>query len=284
MDSGPKSEAVECDRCSSWVHFNCSKLGREEYEYLTGHPHTQMLWLCKVCKTDMKEKRDPKGDQLTRQQSAKMGAQIDSFTEVINSLQKQMTDLKCEMAKVVENTAEGGWTEVTKKGGTVGAPSQMQIHVSEALEDQKEKEEKKNNIIIFNVPETVVSDERTEMSQDLETIKEIISLVHPSAESVALSAKNVMRLGGRKDGKVRPIKIQFQEDFTKGKVFRNSAKLRNVAKYEKVNISNDKTKKELLADRLLREKLQAARLERPDDDLIIFRGNIIPRGERPARA
>ena len=160
----------------------------------------------------------------------------------------------------------------------------MQIQVSEALEDQKEKEEKRNNIILFNVPETIKSDEKTEFSQDLETIKEIISVVHPNADTVALSGKNVMRLGGRRDGKVRPIKIQFQEDFTKGKVFRNSAKLRSSEKFGKVNISGDKTKKELEADRLLREKLMAARLEKPDDDLIIYRGNIIPRRERPARA
>ena len=279
VDSGPKSEAVECDRCSAWVHFNCSKLGREEYEYLTNHPHTQMLWFCKTCRAEMKETRDVKGDRLAQQ-----GAKIDSFTEVINSIQKQMSDLKGEMTKVVKNTTDNGWTEVTSNGGTSRGPTQMQIQVSEALEDQKEKEEKRNNIILFNVPETIKSDEKTEFSQDLETIKEIISVVHPNADTVALSGKNVMRLGGRRDGKVRPIKIQFQEDFTKGKVFRNSAKLRNSEKYGKVNISGDKTKKELEADRLLREKLMAARLEKPDDDLIIYRGNIIPRRERPARA
>ena len=222
----------------------------------------------------MKENVSPADDRVAQQ-----GAKIDSFTEVINSIQKQMADLKCEMTKVVENTADKDWTEVPSKKG-----NQMQIQVSEALIDQKEKEEKRNNIILFNVPETVVSDEKTEMSQDLETIQEIISIVHPNADSVALGAKNVMRLGGRKDGKVRPIKIQFQEDFTKGKVFRNSVKLRNNEKYEKVNISNDKTKKELMADRLLKEKLEAAKLEKPDDDLIIYRGDIIPRAQRPARA
>ena len=121
------------------------------------------------------------------------------------------------------------------------------------------------------------------MRDDLKIVKEIISVVHPNVDNVTLCDKNVMRLGRRVTGKTRPIKIQFKDDFSKGKVFRNSVKLRNHEKYKNINISNDKTKKELMADKILKDKLEAEKLARPGEDLIIYRGTIMPRKDRPAK-
>ena len=271
VDSSPKSEAIECDRCASWVHFNCSKISREDYDFLSNNPLTQVLWFCKRCKDELKECENGQIDRIAQQ-----GAKIDTFMNIITKMNTEMTDLKNQMTKVVENTTQ----VVGDEAKQIESKADMKIHVSESIEDQQEKNEKKNSVIMFNVPEAVESNDKTEMEDDLTIVKEIISIVHPNIENVSLSDKNVVRLGGRKPGKVRPVKIQFKEDFTKGRVFKNSAKLRNHEKYSKVNISNDKTKKELMADKELKDKLEFQRLSRPQDDLIIYRGDIIKRSLR----
>ena len=275
VDSSPKSEAIECDYCKTWVHFNCSKLTRNEYDFLMNTPLTQVLWYCKKCKTDMKNGGNGQDDRISQN-----GAKIDTFMNIITTMQKEMTEIKQQMTKVVENTSQ---TEGADDEKLSSQTAQMQSHVSETLSDQHEKEEKKNNVIVYNVPETAQSDDKTEMIEDLKTVKEIVSVVLPNVDNVTLCDTNVMRLGRRIPGKTRPIKIQFKDDFTKGKIFRNSVKLRNHDKYKNVNISNDKTKKELMADRILKDKLEAAKLARPGEDLIIYRGNIMPRKDRPAK-
>ena len=47
--------------------------------------------------------------------------------------------------------------------------------------------------------------------------------------------------------------------------------------------ANDKTRKEIEADKALKRDLDIQREDRPQDDLIIYRGDIIPRAERAAK-
>ena len=163
--------------------------------------------------------------------------------------------------------------------------NQMQATVTEALEEKAEKEEKKNNIIMFKVPEPETSNEKKEAEDDVAIVKEILGNIHPDIDNVVLNVKNVTRMGkNRRTGYTRPIKIEFQEDDSKGKVFRNSAKLKAHDKFSTINVSNDKTRKEIEADRKLKKDLDEQRLLHPTDDLIIFRGDIIKRADRAAKA
>ena len=152
----------------------------------------------------------------------------------------------------------------------------------EAIEEQKEREEKKNNVIIFNIPESTTEDTNDALKEDIKMVKEVLAEVHPSIQNVQIDENNTKRLGYKKKDHTRPIKIQFQENTTKGQIFRNSAKLRGHEKFSKVNISSDKTRRELQADKKLKETLLAERALRPDDDLIIHKGTIIKRADKPA--
>ena len=56
--------------------------------------------------------------------------------------------------------------------------------------------------------------------------------------------------------------------------------LGNSESFKKVGMSLDKTNSERLKDEKLRADLAAERKKRPDDDMIIFRGHIIPRADK----
>ena len=116
-------------------------------------------------------------------------------------------------------------------------------------------------------------------------VKEILTIVHSNIDSVNLDVKNVTRMGeNKRPGYTRPIQVKFLENGSKGKVFRNSGKLKGHDKHNKIHISNDKTTKEIQADRKLKADLDAQRVIRLNDDPIIYRCEIIPRAHRSAKA
>ena len=291
-----KNDAVQCDRCAAWLHVKCTKLTMSQFDFLSRYPENNFKWFCDVCTTDVSS--CPSQDDRIAQQ----GAKIDTLLQVMEIMQHHMTDLQYEVKSLRDLTSQrcdvsespelGNQIKsltdlLSKKEEVTKNPdlgNQMHAHVAEALEEKSEREEKKNNVIMFRVPEPESSNEETEVEEDIKLVKEILALVHPNIDSIKLDAENVTRMGkNKRRGYTRPIKVKFQDNESKAKVFRNSGKLKSVDKFSKVNISSDKTTKELEADRKLKCKLDEERKNRPDEDLIIHRGQIIKRADRPAR-
>lgn len=287
VDNKPGAKSIQCDRCVAWVHFRCSKATLEEYDFLTSHPSTSVQWHCKVCTDEIKEGMGGEDCRIA-QQNAKIDsltAKTDSMTFLIYELRSQMADMQSQLTTFIDTSKEVKQTSVVDTAKVEKSlKSEMQAQITEALEDKEEKDEKKNDIIMFNVPEAEPSDEAQELKDDTEKVKEIMSIVLPTIGNVPIDEKNISRLGkARRDGKTRPIKVHFDDDSSKGKVFRNAAKLKKYEQYKKINISSNKTRKELLEDKMLKDKLDEQRRIRPDDDLIIYRGEIIKRSARPTK-
>ena len=150
-----------------------------------------------------------------------------------------------------------------KRATELKTDSQIQTHVSEVLEDQREREEKKNNIILFNVPEVTNNNDlsaKEEIEVDVENIKDVLSVVYPDVDSLELSEKNVIRLGRiKKDEINRPVKVMLQDNNSKGRIFVNSWKLRSHDTFSRVGISGDKTRKGLERFKELKLQLQKKR-------------------------
>ena len=269
-------DAVQCDRCAAWLHQKCTDLKTDHYDFLASNPDVNFKWFCGPCIAEQESGPLGQADCM-----AKQGEKIDELLRVIGLMQTQMVSMQHQMNEMTELVTSTKKEEGDKRC-EIG--NQMQATVTEALEDKAEKEEKRNNIIMFRVPEPEVSDAKKEAEDDVEMVKEILGKIHPDIDSVDLNVKNVTRMGkSRRNGYTRPIKVQFQEDDSKGTVFRNSARLKTHTNFSKINLSNDKTKKELEADKKLKSELDRQRLLKPDDDLIIFRGDIIKRADRAAR-
>lgn len=284
-DNRPGEKAIQCDRCVAWVHYKCSKTTAEEYAFLTSHPSTAVLWYCKVCQDELKEGPGSNDNRLA-QQSAKIDTltkKTDSLTFLIYECRTQMATMQSQLSTFIEDasksTKNNCEAETTKQ-----LKSEMQAQITEALDDKEEREEKKNDVIMFNVPEVEPSNEEQELKEDTENVKIMLAMVLPVNGKVPIDEKNISRIGkARKDGKSRPIRIRFEDDTSKGLIFRNSAKLKKYEQYKKVNITSNKTRKELLADKMLKDRLDEQKRLRPDDDLIIYRGDIIKRADRPQR-
>ena len=273
------SESLQCDHCTEWWHRDCGQLSQKDYNYLKDNPQTTMKWFCDSCSNDQK-KNDTNGH------SAQCDGKIDNLTKIIQTMQEQqqtiqnqMTTMQTQMALVLEMIKKD------KNEEPIELDTKIEVKVVEMLDEDREKQEKRNNMIVYNVEEAPDSEENgKELKEDIEKVREVLSVVHPDASKISLTDVTVTRCGfNKKKDKMRPIRVKLMENSTKGVIFKNSWKLKEHDKFKKVGLSNDKTAREQLKDRELRSRLQDKKKETGEDDWIIYKDNIIKRNAKPQR-
>ena len=172
-----RDDAIQCDKCSSWLHVKCTALSRQQFEFLSRNFDPNIKWICEPCLLD-------KASGFSNQdaQMAKQGAQIDLLVRVIFDMQTQITNMQSEMSTLTElmnkktevdkiehpdlgdmqiqmtdmKTEMSTMTELLKKNSDIDMKdtsdmgNQKHAHyVAEALEEQSERNEKKeqyNNV------------------------------------------------------------------------------------------------------------------------------------------
>ena len=122
----------------------------------------------------------------------------------------------------------------------------MQAQLDEIIENQREKEEKKDNVMLFNVPESEKLEASEGAQDDMELVKEILSHVSPDLSFDSLPSSSVSRIGERKNDatRPRPIKMKLAQPEQKVKLLKSSRRLKNYTRHEKIGLSSDKTRKD----------------------------------------
>ena len=151
------------------------------------------------------------------------------------------------------------------------------VQLSEALNDQRELDEKKYNLMIFNLPEG------KDREEDLERTKGLLNYVNSEEVVDYLTTTSISRLGRFSEGnpQPRPIKLVFNDPDTRWKFIKKASRLGSSDEFKRVGLSFDKTTKERREDLALRAKLKEEREARPGDDLVIFRNKIVKRVDIP---
>ena len=158
----------------------------------------------------------------------------------------------------------------------------MQAQLDEIIENQREKEEKKDNVMLFNVPESEKLEASEGAQDDMELVKEILSHVSPDLSFDSLPSSSVSRIGERKNDatRPRPIKMKLAQPEQKVKLLKSSRRLKNYTRHEKIGLSSDKTKKERLQDQYFRNEIDRIRRADPTADPVVFRGKIMQRSQK----
>jgi len=138
--------------------------------------------------------------------------------------------------------------EVDKKLNTVTKDlNYVTKALSETRKDvaeEKDKEDRKNNIIIYNIPEQVTGTVDEKLKLDKLFILELLNALQTGVDEEDI--KKQVRLGKKDDnGKSRPILLQFGGRLAKSLVMDSLFRLKNIAtKFNNITVSHDMTKKE----------------------------------------
>ena len=244
-------KALLCERCDCWVHASCASIEDEIYDvfFKKGSKLPGIRFFCKKCD--------------------------DKVTEVIEkctTLEQDTITLKKDMANVKAEIAEINKTIKTR----------VDDKVSDIMDDKREIERRKMNLVVFGLPEADAGDtDKTDWSttEKIEKDIEVISNLISEDIGVALSPRtgiiDARRIGGPKPGKPRPLKIEFRDLNTKRDVLTNAKKLRLSEKEicKKLYINPDLTEKQKAEDTKLRSEMWARREK--GDNVIIRRGAVV---------
>ena len=148
--------------------------------------------------------------------------------------------------------------------------------VEEAITEFKERDERKLNINVHNVPEPL-SNSENKKDDDLSNLKDIFKVTRCEVE-----VKEIIRMG-KPGPKARLIKVKVGSLEDKHRILGGTRFLRQkqgdeyAHKWGSIFITPDQTKAEREKNQKLRKELERRRTDEDNINLVIFRGEIIER-------
>ena len=180
------------------------------------------------------------------------------------------------MNKKEETKAPVVWPTVA----TTRLEKNIETKMTQVVNNQKEIDEKKCNLIVFNLPEIEeTADGKEEIQEDYRNVTDILSYLDHTYEPLDLRPENLTRLGPKRKGKdsgTRPIKVELCSSSIKTRALRYAYRLKDYT-IPKIGISYDKTSQELQEDRTLKQQLVDKRKEDPLGDYIRYGKEIMKR-------
>ena len=262
---------IQCDRCDGWLHLDCAGVGEEDWLYAKKNKKTIFKYFCPLCLKDLAN------GKCLNSAHAKTDARFDSLTEINKMIYDQSKDILKKLNEK-ESASPVIWPKVETK---------LQSSFTEVLKEQKEIEEKKCNIIAFNVPESKKTKEgKDDFIEDHKSVAAFLRHIHEDFNEEATDPRHckVKRLGRRREGeddKPRPIKIEFDSQEMKEKALRNARLLKDYI-IPRIGLSHDKTKKEIEQDRVLKGQLTKKRESDPTTEYQIYNKEIMTKEEANA--
>ena len=219
------NDSIECWHCGQWFHKRCANnLTVDEFATLCDSSHPNIAWICEICVDKNKNKSN---------------SNTDSHSAILEEILKQLTNIT-QRLDLIEKNGKEEEDRVVKL---------VEEKVNEAMEELKEEEKRKNNIIISNVKE-----DGDDLIQIQTFFKEEVSI---STDEVA----EIYRLGKkREDAKFpRPIKVVLKSNrkdvLTKAAIKINKGR----TQADRVYVNNDLTARQREADGKLRAELRERR-------------------------
>lgn len=177
---------ITCDFCKDVVHTTCSQLSRGEIQCLRIKDR-KISYYCPNC------------DNL-KAQVAQLG-----------DLKKMVSGLAAEVQSLRE-----------KKSGNSESVDGM-FSPADFFEEVNERNRRKNNVVILDVPESQAITKEKQREDDVSTVVTLLSALNDVGDPV-----HVRRLGAPLAGKIRPILVTLKCEESVQYVLRNKRKVANV--------------------------------------------------------
>lgn len=185
-----RDKLIECERCLKWVCFTCSGLSKDEYKIST-RDDSKMHWYCLECNAPAVAavKTDNLIEEKCKQYFDAMKA------ELATCIQESVDPIKEDLAtfKATQETKNTQFERAIQEKNTQS--------ISESVKEMQEREDRKHNIIFFNIPESQEAEPENRKADDKRMVNELCESL-----AVDMSFSNPIRLGKKAD-KPRPVRI-----------------------------------------------------------------------------
>ena len=282
---------ILCDRCDQWFHASCQEIPKPAYDALV--KYKVLSWLCPDCKKSVKindgkrmlslETRVEQLDKAMRNH-AKLVTQslkeqevaVDNQTKLLERSIRELHNQKTSYADMVKGTCSEVVDKVSAKISSIpqGQSAQTEprnmIGISRVFDDFLDKDRRKNNLVIHNLPETAGLSKEDRSTHDMRLFQDLIKETFLMNVAVARS----FRVGKSVEGRDRLLIVTLETPGVKQDILRLAPQLRSSEKYGNIYITPDLTPAEREAAKKLRDELSARR-KAGEVNLTIRRGKIV---------
>ena len=258
--------------CGIWVHAVCEGISNELYDKFNDvcANVSSLSYYCEAnhCNSRIK--------QLVHAHYANVDQQVDlPSVRTLQAEQANLHRLISEVSTKVDNLKSRNdvlYSEVETASELVSppiiqteSPASTFLTVAKELDD---RERRRNNVIIYNLPET-------SPSQDKKWFVDLCKTVF----DIGIKVTKILRLGKPAEEKARPLLIVLDNLSHNEFIVSHSYYLRRHSQYTNIYVSTDMTKFQREKHKKLVQQLKQRR-ERGEKYLIIFNGEIVLRRDR----
>ena len=220
--------ALSCDGCDAWYHIGCHKVAMELYIAL--QKCKEELWFCRNCK--IKVKGCVEKIKTLEKQNAEQQQRIDNL------------ELKWE--KLKEEIVEETKNEIKRELNSGKLTETMAKEVASHNEEREDRRKRKNNLVLYNAPESNNEESKEREKEDMSLCKDIFQ---KSVQVNGFKIIKTIRLGKRNpngNNKPRPLLVKMNSENEKWLVLKNAKNLKyeTNAVRKKIGITKDLTKQE----------------------------------------
>jgi hypothetical protein len=274
-----KDRGIQCDVCTKWHHVVCSDLPDNLFKAVNKYDKGGIKWLCKNCDkkvgsllssfigTMEKQEKLEKEVEMLKMEFEKMSLEMrkngKEMKDRQETLEAEVEGVKKEVVEVAKDN-KTKYSEIVKHGLTVeqvnadrggysgveniqAQDREFQVRLTEAMERDK----RKNNVVIMGINEDLSEDETRDFIDDM-----LAKLM--DNEKTKIEVKG--RIGKNRD-KCRPVRVEIEDHIYRRNVMKKASTLKTNAKFEKVYIAPDLTRKQQEEDKILRDNLKKFRNE-----------------------
>ena len=263
--------SIDCDKCGHWFHVqDCTNLTTEQWDVLSEADQEEMItWNCPDCIKDKGRdyKRMSKIEEAIfalTMQVGNVAQKLDSFEDKITKIVDKRIDEKLD-AKF-----EDKFREMEKKINVQGPTTEV------TTDEKEDREKRKLNIVMVNIPESVKEDQKERREDDLKRVTELLGTCSDIEEG---DLQDPVRLGELDPKEKRPrfLRLTVKTSAKKGTILRNARNLNTddtVAPKNRFYINQDLTPSQRKTDAEKRGELNRRKLA-GEKHLKMRRGQII---------
>ena len=285
-------KSLECECCMKWIHTNCVK-PRIDVATLKVITNLNLHWYCPPCEgaasklhqwsVKLQAEQDSLKADLTNLKDRMKAAEdkingIDKVTlkqEIIQELKQEQPVTKQLVKDEVTATMNAFREENPPTARLPDSPNTSSVRLTAAVKDaiaeRENIDQRKLNLILYNLSEAA------DPTEDVTQVQDLISNKLKVNEEIVITDST--RLGKvRSDGKPRLLRITLETLSMKRKILSTVTKLRQLEendKFHKVYIRPDLTPKQQEESKNLYTQLKTTRELNPDNQYKILKGKII---------
>ena len=253
VEVGGKAGGVQCSYCDRWVHPKCANISKAHFE-LYKQPTCQ--YICETCvKISTKIKKEIQHLQVKQME---MREDIEANKEEIATQKRRMDKVERKVeeldpAKIIEQSRDS------------------------MLKELRERESRKDNLVIHQVEETEVGSGLEKKEQDIKKIKEIFDFLNcPPLNNDGI--KFIFRVGEKKEERPgpRPIILCLKDPGARTHVLENARRLAST-RFERISITPDLTPLQRKEEDGLRKEAESRNSAMTNDERLNYEWVLVGR-------